>query len=305
MSSGAPFLSDLSLKNSMMEQIAEFSVKPGRAVIEALRETVARLEGRPCAMRPGDRPDAADPDGLRFGIDAIDRHLPGLCLAPGLHEIAGDGRDLEHATAPALLAASLLSGTRGGAPIVWVVERDDLFAPGLAAIGLDPGRVVVVEAGCREALASIEEAARTAGLAGVVGELSGRLDLTASRRLHLAAEASRVPVLAIRRPRTAPRPGTVCPLDLPNASLTRWRIACLPSRPADPIQAGPFCLGIDRAVWRLELIRARGAAPASWTVEAFDAAGRLALVSPSRDRSGPPASVRRLVGAGAARDRVA
>jgi len=49
---------------------------------------------------------------------------------------------------------------------------------------------------------SMEEGLRHAGLAGVAGELSGRLTLTASRRLQLAAEHSGVTCFALRRSRT-------------------------------------------------------------------------------------------------------
>ena len=60
----------------------------------------------------------------------------------------------------------------------------------LDAVGLHVDRVIYVEAGLTATvLLSSEERLRHAGLAGIVGELSGRLALTASRRLQLAAEA--------------------------------------------------------------------------------------------------------------------
>ena len=218
-------------------------------------------------------------------MDEIDAHLPEAGLAPGLHEIAGRGRDLQAATTPALLAGSLFAhGPRTRAPVLWVVERRDLFMPGLAATGLEARRVLMVEAG-RDVLAVAEEAARNPALAGVVFEWGGGLGLTASRRLLLAAEEGGVPVIAIRRPHVAAPPGTVSPVDAPNAALTRWRIATLPSRPIDPIDTGPFTLTMGRALWRLELVRARGAEPASWIVEAFDETGRLAVPAVSGHRT--------------------
>ncbi len=251
--------------------------------IHELRATIARLERGKRAKRAETGAAA-----LGFGVDEIDAHLPGAGLAPGLHEIAGRGRDLQAATTPALLAGSLFAhGPRCRAPVLWVVERRDLFMPGLAATGLAANRVLMVEAG-RDALAVTEEAARTPGLAGVVFEWGGRLGLTASRRLQLAAEEGGVPVIAIRRPHVAAPPGTVSPVDAPNAALTRWRIATLPSRPVDPIETGPFTLTMGRALWRLELVRARGAEPASWIVEAFDETGRLALPAVSADRAAVP-----------------
>ncbi len=251
--------------------------------IHELRATIARLER---GKRAKPRTEAGTT--LGFGIDAIDAHLPDGGLAPGLHEIAGRGRDLQAATTPALLAGSLFARSpRTRAPVLWVVERRDLFMPGLAATGLAAHRVLMVEAG-RDTLAVAEEAARTPGLAGVVFEWGGRLGLTASRRLLLAAEEGGMPVIAIRRPHVACPAGTVSPVDAPNAALTRWRIATLPSRPVDPIDTGPFTLTLGRALWRLELVRARGAAPASWIVEAFDETGRLAFPAASADRDPLP-----------------
>ena len=65
-----------------------------------------------------------------------------------------------------------------------------------------PDRVIYAEAGkAATALLAMEEGLRHAGLAGVVGELSGRLTLTASRRLQLAAEQSGVTCFVLRRSR--------------------------------------------------------------------------------------------------------
>ncbi len=114
-------------------------------------------------------PAAREADTLRFGVPAIDSHLPGGGLLAGaLHEAAGEGADLEHGAAAALLLAGLLARRRG--PVLWAVARADLFAPGLAAAGLHPDRVVFAEAG-RDVLLVMEEALRHPGLAGVVGEV--------------------------------------------------------------------------------------------------------------------------------------
>ena len=247
--------------------------------IDGLRATISRIErsgsGAPSAV-------------LRFGLDAIDRYLPGGGLAPGLHEIAGLGADRGHATAPVLLAASLMARARPDAPVMWVTERRDLFVPGLLAAGLCPDRLIIADA-AGEALATMEAAARVAKLAGVIGEFSADLTGKASRRLQLAAEATGLAVIAVRRPRHAD-----VSIDGPNAAATRWRVRCVPSDPPDPIVTGPFSLTVGRARWRLDLIRARGAEPGSWIVEAFDEKGRLAQPALSRDR--PAASTRQATG---------
>ena len=236
----------------------------------ALRTRVARLERRPL-------PHAATM--LHFGVPAIDSHLPGGGLLAGaLHEAAGEAADMEHAAAAALFLAGLLAQRRG--PVLWAMAWPDLFAPALAAAGLHPNRVVFVDAGA-DVLLVMEEALRHPGLAGVVGEV-GRMGLTASRRLQLAAEGSGVPAFALRRFRHASDPA----LHEPNAAVTRWRVATLPSPP--PIPHAPGVAGLARARWRLDLVRCRGGAPATWTVEACDATGRLTLATDAANRSAAP-----------------
>src|SRR5208283_930327 len=117
--------------------------KPARsaapsAAITRLREHIARIE------RIHTRGTAAK--FLPFGIPAIDQALPGggINLA-ALHEAASVGPDTEHAAAATLFVAGLLARLDG--PVLWVLRQADLFAPGLAAAGLRPDRVVFAEAG--------------------------------------------------------------------------------------------------------------------------------------------------------------
>jgi protein ImuA len=216
-------------------------------------------------------------------LPAIDRALPGGGLALGaLHEVAGAGPEVEHAAAAALFAAGVLARLRG--PVFWVLGQPDLFAPALAAVGLAPRRVVYVEAG-KSVLLAMEEALRQPGLAGVVGEV-GKLGLTASRRLQLAAEASGAVAFVLRRSPRFDDPA----LAAPSAAVTRWRIAALPSAP--PLAEAPDTPGLARARWQLDLVRARGAVPASFIVEAPDAKGRLALAADLADRPAAPTLTR-------------
>ncbi len=149
--------------------------------------------------------------------------------------------------------------------------RPDLFAPGLAAAGLQPDRIVFTEAG-KAVLPVMEEGLRHPGLTAVVAELSGRLSLVASRRLQLAAEQTGILAILLRRSRGFDDPV----LNQPTAASTSWRIAALPSPPALP--HAPDTPGLGATRWRLELTRCRGGEPGSWIVEAGDATGRLGLV---------------------------
>jgi protein ImuA len=236
------------------------------SIAPALRATIASAETRSVTV-------------LRFGIAAIDAHLPagGLNRA-ALHELAGVGPDTEHGATPALLVAALLARHPG--QVLWATEHRDLFAPALAAVGLHPDRIVFAEAG-RSVLAVMEEGLRHPGLAAVVGELSGPLGLSASRRLQLGAEAG-VPAFLLRRSRRFDDPL----LSAPSAAATRWRVSSLHMRPVR-IDA-PGVPGVGRACWHLDLVRCRGGMPSSWTLEACDAQNRLGLAAELRH--GPAAA---------------
>jgi len=241
-----------------------------REAIEDLRRQINRLH-------EGSRPRKS----LPFGIAPIDCHLPAKGLALGaLHEVIEHGPASEFAGTATLFTAGILARLKG--PVLWCLTRRDLFAPGLMQVGLHPNRVIFVETH-RDAdvLPLIEEGLHEKGLGAVVGEVT-KLGLTASRRLQLAAEASGVTALVIRRWWTVAQKDLT---QLPTAALTRWHItpAVSESLPAD---------GLGRARWQIDLMRCRGAEPCSWIVEACDAQGRLAL--PSDLAHGPhPAQVRK------------
>ena len=155
--------------------------------IMALRSRIAAIEHG----RRGHGNGRATSRALPVGIGAIDRHLPGGGLALGaVHEVAGGGPEVEHGGAAALLTAGLL-GRHSGARCCGSWAGTTCSRRPLLQVGFDPGRLVLVQAR-RGALAAMEEGLRHPDLAGVVCELEGRLDLVASRRLQLAAEASDV-----------------------------------------------------------------------------------------------------------------
>ncbi len=236
--------------------------------IESLRADIARLEGQGGLKAPG--------AVLPFGIGMLDRHLPGGGLRlSGLHEMADAGPGLGYGSAAALMAAGILARLAG--PVLWASERDDLFPPALAGVGLHPDRVLHVFAP-RSVPLVMEEGLRHGRAAGIVGEMATWLSPTAARRLQLAAEAAGLPAFALCRPRSEGRAGGAPPI----AALTRWRITRLPSGPALP--EAPEVPGLARALWQVDLIRGRGAEPASWIVEACDETGHLRLPAALADR---------------------
>ncbi|WP_185829111.1 ImuA family protein [Sphingomonas ginkgonis] len=231
-------------------------------MISELRKQLSAIEGDGRSERPV----------LSFGLDPVDSRLAdeGLRL-DALHEVAGEGAGWGDDAAATLFLAAVAARTQG--PVLWVVRRRDLFAPGLYQAGLDPARVLYAEArDDLELLALMEEGLRHRGLGAVIGEAK-KVAMAATRRLQLAAEGGSSIALLLKRPG---RDGAD-PLGQPSAAVTRWRVASAPSLPV-PWE------GLGRACWRLACARQRGGDPFELTVEAPDETGCLALPARLVDR---------------------
>lgn len=236
---------------------------PCPAIIAELRDTLRTIEGDGYRRR----------ETLPFGIPAFDAGLAdgGLRL-DGLHEIAAGTAGLGDDAAATLFIAGIAA--RAWGPVLWVVRRRDLFAPGLYQAGLSPERVLYAEArDDAELLALMEEGLRHRGLGAVIGEVK-RAGMAATRRLQLAAEGGRTIALLMRRHARE----DADPLGSPSAALTRWRVASAPS-------ARLRVPGIGRARWAVSLMRQRGGEPFEMLMEACDDTGRLALPAALGDRS--------------------
>jgi len=233
-------------------------------IISELRERIAHLE----------RGIARKAIVLPFGVPEIDRVLPGGGLTFGaLHEFAGGGTDTVNGAAAALMVAGIAARTTG--KILWCLTRPDLFFPAISQAGLHPDRVIFCEGDKEEdVLASMEEGLSFGGFGAVVGELV-RLPMTASRRLHLAAEKTGTMALAVRRWR---RQAEASDYGQPTASTSRWRISVLPSEPL-PVA------GVGRARWLAELMRVKAGECAEFEIGACDAKGRICLLPLSADGS--------------------
>src|SRR5262249_43423576 len=212
-------------------------------LLPTLRERVRRIE----------RPMAAH-GVLSSGIAAIDRALPGGGLMRGaLHEIMGLGGGGGGGALAAAFAAGVVGRLGTGSTVLWCLPRADLYGPGLAGCGLDPGCLVLVRAAHdAEILWAMEEGLRAPGIVAVIGEVSVLPPMT-SRRLQLATEGSGITAFLLRRWRNAG--AAARQRNLPNAAATRWRISVLPSVPA----GGEPGVGYSR--WRVELLRCRGGGP--------------------------------------------
>lgn len=195
--------------------------------VAALRQMLAGLEA---ARLPGVEQS--------FSLGADGPQAGGVRLARGaLHEVqAACGADMPAATGFTLALAQRALRTAGageGRPLLWV--RQDLAqaefgrpdAPGIAALGLDPARLILVRArDGAEVLRAAGDAVRCAGLGALLIETWGTpkaLDLTATRRLALRAAASGVTGFLLHAVAQA----------APTAVATRWRVAPAASAPLE------------------------------------------------------------------------
>lgn len=250
------------------------------------RTRLAALAAEIAALESGGRADAGV---LPFGEPSIDGQLPGGGLPLGRwHEIVGPGLEVETSAAPAAFTALAASPLAARGQAVWVTRRDDLWAPGLAGLGFPPERLIQVCARDEaEALAVMEDALSTVGVAAVIGEVEA-VDLTAGRRLQLACERRGATGFVMKR---RPFGGTAKAERAGSVAATRWRVAAAPSEPP----AGEFGLGAPRFSVTLERCRSgrTGAwileARAAYSWEAGDVAHPLRLVAPVGDRELAPA----------------
>lgn len=175
-----------------------------------------------------------------------------------VHEACGPG-----APAFAALCAAHTPGT-----VIWVRPAwgSDMLNPlGLSAF-LDPARLLLAQVRNQtDGLASMEEALRDGALPLVVTELTEPLDLTAGRRLQLAAQAGGSTGLCL------------IPEGMgSNAAETRWR--CTPVYAPD-----------DSTLQRWALIKNKSGTPEAWHVGWEAETRRLHVVSPPGERPGAAA----------------
>ena len=260
------------------------------ATLSHLRRRIAALESN-SESNGGNSGAGGGHNVISFGLAAIDGHLPAGGLTSGcVHEIASDS---DNGSGSATAFAAALAGRAQQLhrpPVVWIAprigQRESLYGPGLAAFGLDPAALIVVRipgnghTGAAQALWAMEEALRTPAVGAVCAEIDA-VDLTASRRLQLAAEAGGTLGFLLR--------DTASSAAAPIASVTRWRVTAAPSAPALP----PSLPGTAR--WQVELLHVRGGKPHHWLLEwrhdpTYETACGFALATAPSDRPAMPAT---------------
>jgi protein ImuA len=265
-----------------------------RETLFALRETIARLEGRPIpALAAAAHETLVDRPGMRtagiakplpaqtglsqpllpIGVDDLDPALQGGLPLDALTEIRSNGlRDAGAASGFALALAARLHAQASDmvmskSPVLWIgdtvatMEAGLPYAIGVSDFGLEPA--AFLQASPRkldDALWVAEAALGSAAFALVILEVRGnpaRFGLTESRRLALRAKAAGRPLFLLRQGGEEDA----------SSALFRFSVEPAPA-PARPLPDGSVLGGsIGHPAFRLTLEKSRNPAPLSITLE--------------------------------------
>jgi protein ImuA len=247
--------------------------------LAALRKAVERLQAAPASGKAGgDFASLAPRQGPRGPVWG----LPTPLASGALNEVVAAHADRPAAFGFLFTLTALGLEARPG-PAVFVAARRALaefgapYGHGLAQLGLEVGRLILVETGSdKDALWALEETLRSGAAPIVAGAIAGSLDLTSSRRLNLAAAPRRTPLVVLsgaQAARGASRGAGA------SAAATRWRIAAAPAA-RDRFGA------LEHWRWRAALERCRNGRPGDWLIEWNHVAHRFRVVEGLADR--PP-----------------
>ena len=218
--------------------------------------TLATLRGR--IERIETHGDAYALNKVSLGHADADATLRGGLAMAAVHEVFAEGHQSAAATG---FIAGLAGRITARRPLVWVrqdfsdIESGALSMSGFSELGLDPRLLVTVRAADADsALRTAADALACDALGVVVLEIWGdarQLDLAASRKLTLAAQASGVTALLLRVAAT-PQPST---------AETRWIVRAARSPPAAPWHAW------GAPVFDAQLVRNRHGPVGRWIME--------------------------------------
>ncbi len=213
---------------------------------------------------------------MPLAVDSLDSALSGglalgrVHMMCGMMQAHGAVSGFVTALLMRLLAHLSAVGTTSAGPIVWCPASSlggagMLYGHGLAALGLDPSRLLIVDTPHpSHRMAALDDIARTDGLTAVVAEYDGMQKtsdywMRLMRRIQLAAESSRVTVFLLGAPLAA------------NGCETVWHIAPTNMAPADKMPGHIFQNRSHRSFtsssqswgprWQITLKRARGGYP--------------------------------------------
>jgi protein ImuA len=226
----------------------------------ARTSTLANLRGN--IERIESHSEAYSPRKVALGHGEADVTLQGGLALGAMHEVFAEaGRQSAAATG---FVAGLAGRASVRRPLLWVrqdfseIESGALSMSGLTELGLDPRLLVTVRADDVDtALRIAADALACDALGAVVLEVWGQarqLDLVASRKLTLAAQASGVTGLLLR---TAAEP-------VPSTAETRWIVRAAHSPPASHSTSWSAW---GAPVFDAELVRNRHGPVGRWIME--------------------------------------
>lgn len=211
-------------------------------ILKHLQTDILRMEGFK-VLRHG---------SLDLGLGPMRDSFPqGSFPVGAIHEFLTTRKENMAATSGFL--AGLLSALMGNqGATLWISTSRTLFPPALKSYGLAPERFIFLDLEReKDVLWAMDEALKCSALAAVVGEMK-EIDFTASRRLQLAVEKSKVTGFILRHHSRSL--GTT-------ACVSRWKVVSLPS-----IIEGEMP-GVGFPQWRVELLRMRNGKPGKWELQ--------------------------------------
>jgi protein ImuA len=249
-------LKNLVLLQNIKEQETAYSmVNSKKDIVQQLQKEILHLQGfRHTALEA-----AADPGLGPVNASFPHHHFP---LA-AVHEFVSTAH--EHTAATCGFIGGILAGLmKGGKVCVWISRSTSLFPPAMKTFGLEPDQLIFIHLPReKDMLWAMEEALKCDGLAAVVAEIQ-EIGFTASRRLQLAVEQSRVTGFLLRyQPRNL---NTI-------ACVARWYIQPL----ASELEKGMPGIGFPR--WKVALLKIRNGKPGNWQMEWAE--GRFRPVYPA------------------------
>ena len=212
-------------------------------IVTQLKKDILVLQGFRAVNAPTTLDDSLGPIAAAF---------PNETFPTGaMHEFLSTATEDAAATSgfvTGLLAALM----QHGKVCLWISMSRTLFPPALTHFGVNPDQIIFIDLQCeKDLLWTMEEALKCEGLGAVVGEIRD-LSFTASRRLQLAVEKSRVTGFLLRhRPRIV---GTI-------AAVARWKIISLSSQLENNMP------GVGFPRWNAILLKVRNGKPGSWEIE--------------------------------------
>lgn len=213
-----------------------------QAIIEQLQKQILMLQGN--------SPRANEQQGI--GLGAIESAFPDKVFPrAAVHELISVSQE-EASCTNAFISVVLGKLMQQTGCCLWISTRRRIFPPALKAFGIEPERILFVDASRKkDALWAIEECLKCEALTAVVGEVS-ELDFNESRRLQLAVERSKVTGFIHRN-----YPKAINAV----ACVSRWKIT-----PVASVVNGTMP-GVGFPRWNVQLLKVKNGLPGEWQVQ--------------------------------------